>query len=84
MSRPWGIPLRFSVHLRRKLGREPRRDEVERATANFKKGDSLDVTAEEMMEAFNKGKEVIYTFSSSLEAINLIQSEMCSQFVFRD
>jgi len=59
MSKPWGVSLRFSVHLRRKLGREPRRDEVERATANFKKDDSVDVTAEEMMEAFNKGEESI-------------------------
>ena len=59
MEKPWGIGLRMSIRLRRSLGREPSGAEVDRKIRRFKQGGPLDdVTAEDVMNAYNKGKEV--------------------------
>lgn len=65
-AKPWGIPIRMSIRLRRKLGRDPYREEVDRATKRFEKAlkekrESRlnDVTPEEVMRAFDTGKEAI-------------------------
>lgn len=49
----WGEPFRARIHLRRTLGREPTREEVENA-----KGDFKNVTQEQIAADFAAGLEV--------------------------
>ena len=52
-ERNWGIPVRARIHLRRTLGREPSRDEVESAQGKFK-----NVTVDHIRAALDSGEEV--------------------------
>lgn len=59
MAKDWGESVRMSIRQRRILRREPTIIEVDHACALFKVGGPLDdVTAEEIMTAYNKGDEV--------------------------
>ncbi|KLO15645.1 hypothetical protein SCHPADRAFT_938491 [Schizopora paradoxa] len=61
MEKKWGVPLRMSIRLRRTLRKEPTRRQVKKASDAFEKGGRLDdVTSQEVIEAFDKGKEVTY------------------------
>lgn len=53
MRRSWGKPVRARIQLRRTLGREATRDEVDNAQGAFK-----NVTEEDIMAALDAGEEV--------------------------
>ena len=49
----WAQPYRARIHLRNTLGREPTREEVERAEGNFKH-----ISQEQILAALDTGVEV--------------------------
>ena len=53
VERNWGIPVRARIHLRRTLGREPSREEVEDAQGKFK-----NITLADVRAALDSGEEV--------------------------
>ena len=71
-SKSWGKQVRVEVILRRELGREPTRTEVRDACNSNDRYDN--VTAEEIIKAYDEGKQVRY--------ITLIfaQSDECSEW----
>ncbi|TBU29180.1 hypothetical protein BD311DRAFT_661819 [Dichomitus squalens] len=57
-ERNWGIPVRARIHLRRTLGREPTRDEVENAQGRFK-----NIMMDQVRAALDSGEESIQAWS---------------------
>ena len=55
LSRGWGLKIRTRIGLRRELRREPTAEEVDKA---LEKGKVSNVTAENIADAFSRGKEV--------------------------
>ncbi|RDX48555.1 hypothetical protein OH76DRAFT_1483902 [Lentinus brumalis] len=54
----WGTPIRARIHLRRSLGRNPAREEVETALGKFN-----EVSAEDVRDALDAGQECICAWS---------------------
>ncbi len=55
IAKLWGWHVRARITLRKRFGREPTQDEI--SEINAKDEPFLDVTEEEVMEAFTKGEE---------------------------
>ena len=71
-SKSWGKQVRVEVILRRELGREPTRTEVRDACNSNDRYDN--VTAEEIIKAYDEGKQVRYI------PLRLAQSDRCSEW----
>ncbi|KAM5540738.1 hypothetical protein V8D89_005769 [Ganoderma adspersum] len=64
-ERNWGIPVRARIHLRRSLGREPTREEVEDAQGKFK-----NITVADVRVALDSGEESIQAWSMKCVGYN--------------